>query len=440
MNNNRLAGISISIPAVHEAKNKLFTIASLVVDIIVFAILLSDALRPVPSTEGWFEALTSGKDWIQILTDDEILLPPLYSFIIWIIKKISSQLIFLRLIGIAVGMTLYRQTTLLVSELRHLPQRRCLRIDLATKIIAACMIIFVQVNSTYLIWYDFTVVLLLLQVYISGKLIKCLRKDNSSCRSNIAVGFLSALIILFKHSNGLVYSSAVIFAMILAYSFIPSKRMCALQIIMGFACGCLLIFLGISILSVLREDTKWLQSFLTSSAEAKGGFVRIFSFLSVAYKLLIDQSSRIDIFFLGLIQIGKIAIMSNIMDVKYQRLAIVIRWKRYCCVIPAIESILLIRLLDMKNSSPLAMAYLGYFVSIGISIVLCVILALVFWKKGIESTLILKEKIAADLAGVYGLLSILGLSAYLGNATSAGVGYNGMYILITIFISTITRA
>ena len=107
---------------------------------------------------------------------------------------------------------------------------------------------------------------------------------------------------------------------------------------------------------------------------------------------------------------------------------------------PAIESIFLIRLLAMKNSAPLAMAYLGYMVSIGISIALCMILGLVFWKKRMECTLVIKDKIAVDYAGVYGLLSVLGVSTYLGNATSAGIGYNGMYILVAIFISTITCA
>ena len=91
-------------------QSRVLKISQLICKSVIGIILFYETFKVIPNTEGWFVELTSNKNLLDIIGNDEILLPPLYPLFIWLLNKISSQLIFLRLIGFVFGFLLYDQS------------------------------------------------------------------------------------------------------------------------------------------------------------------------------------------------------------------------------------------------------------------------------------------------------------------------------------------
>ena len=89
---------------------------SILFHILVLFILFFEAFKVVPPTEGWFTALTKDKNLGQIIINDEILLTPIYPLFIWLVSKLSYQIIFLRFIGIIFGLCLYFESAKLIKK------------------------------------------------------------------------------------------------------------------------------------------------------------------------------------------------------------------------------------------------------------------------------------------------------------------------------------
>ena len=129
--------------------------------------------------EGWFVELTSNKNLLDIIVNDEILLPPLYPLFIWLLNKISSQLIFLRMIGFIFGFLLYDQSCKLIYigiKIFIDDAKKNNLIILVSNISGIFLILLVCNLSTYLLWYDFTLIVLIIQILILNLFLDCI--DN----------------------------------------------------------------------------------------------------------------------------------------------------------------------------------------------------------------------------------------------------------------------
>lgn len=287
-----------------EIKKFKFDYASFFLNIIIISILCIEAFKVIPASEGWFIELTKGKSLVEILNNDEILLPPIYPIFIWLVNIFNSQLLFLRFFGVIFGYILYQQSTLLILNGTQIfiDQNKKKLSKIISKIFGIFLIIFICKISTYLLWYDFTILVLIVQIYIINLIFLIIDKNKTiDSRFNYfqATSLLLITGILLKHSNMGLYFLSVQIGLIIIWLFFIKDRNWINKLFIWQ-----LLFMGsFSILSILilnLSNTSYLDSFLSASLEAKGGGENVTQFIGFGVDHLINEFKKIDTFFLGL--------------------------------------------------------------------------------------------------------------------------------------------
>ena len=207
-----------------EIKKFKFDYASFFLNIIIISILCIEAFKVIPASEGWFIELTKGKSLVEILNNDEILLPPIYPIFIWLVNIFNSQLLFLRFFGVIFGYILYQQSTLLILNGTQIfiDQNKKKLSKIISKIFGIFLIIFICKISTYLLWYDFTILVLIVQIYIINLIFLIIDKNKTiDSRFNYfqATSLLLITGILLKHSNMGLYFLSVQIGLIIIWLF-----------------------------------------------------------------------------------------------------------------------------------------------------------------------------------------------------------------------------
>ena len=283
-------------------KTRKFNYFCITLNSIVLICLINEAFKVIPSTEGWFIHLTSNKNFFQILINDEILLPPLYPLFINIVNKLSHQLIFLRLIGIAFGFLLYEQTSItirrgleiLLEEKQNLPFLKI------SKILGALLIFYIINISSYLIWYDFTIVVLIFQLLIINLAIYAI-KSNHQEKSKIynLTGILLILGILLKHSNMGIYFIFMQFGFLGIAFMSKQERIYIYNLFKWQIIAALLIFISLNIYIFLSKNYSF-YNFLDASLNAKGGAQIVGKFVLNGFNHIFNEIKRFEVIFMGL--------------------------------------------------------------------------------------------------------------------------------------------
>ena len=395
-------------------KIKLLKISETIIYIILSIFLFDKLFNVVPNTEGWFVELTYDKNFIEIIGNDEILLPPLYPLFIWFLSKISNQLIFLRFIGLGIGFLLFNQTEKLIRRVTYFlinDKEKKILINLSSKLLSITLIYFISENSTYLLWYDFTVIVLTIQIFIINLFLLSIDNFNLNKKNQKNYFLLGTFLIfgvLLKHSNMGIFLLFFQLSMFLIWLLFKKDRQWLNRIFMwqGVSIGfCLILVL----LNFLVEQNNFLNQFLSASVAAKGGVEIVINFIMNGLDHLVKELKRIDTLLLG---IFLFLYFRNFSYSKYIGIFLFNLYFAYCI---------------FSSNYNLA----GY--SIKIIVILFVSCLMIFIENLIYKNFSLEEfslnknnfnKLVIILFGSIGCL--------LGNFTSAGLGYNGYYIGLVI--------
>jgi len=427
-----------------------------------FVVIVLACFIPMPATEGWFLELTRNMSLGQILVNDEILLPPIYPILIWLIGCLNDSVLLYRLLGVVVGFLLYRSTAQCLALFLSALNLTILRTEMwPCKAAALLTLLYAIASSTYLLLYDFAVIVLLVQVEVMRNIFICIfgskklpisfRKPLKNNFSTLAcsfalityrkrwiyIAFLLSVGLGLKHSNMLVFAVGLILICILTCSFDK-------QIFGGLVAvvsGMIIFFLVEALIYVLAGgNSLTFLSFLGASVGAKGGGQSIYLFLSSFVVTLISIGLSIQSWTMGLLLIAPSALsvlrkssdlicvsQGNIKEFTYDGF---IRW------IAALDIALLTGILVFSEKD---LVYLILAGSLGLLLWSSIGILFVKAYKFINGKRI-------PLAGSQELISIkpfyaalvgfsFGLVVALANVTSAGLGYNGVYICFALFLS-----
>ena len=279
-----------------------FDLFSSLLNFTVLVVLISEAFKVIPATEGWFTELTLNKNIIQIFLNDEILLPPLYPLFINIINKFSHQLIILRLIGIAFGFLLYEQTSITIKRGLEilLEEKRNLPIFKISKIFGALLIFYIINISSYLIWYDFTILVLIFQLLILNLALYAI-KSNHQQKSKFYnfAGILLILGIFLKHSNMGIYFVFMQFSFLGIALASKHERIYIYNLFKWQIIAALLIFISLNIYIFLDKNYS-IYNFLDASLNAKGGALIVGKFILNGFNHIFNEIKKFELIFMGL--------------------------------------------------------------------------------------------------------------------------------------------
>ena len=106
-------------------------------------------------------------------------MPPIYPIFIWLVNIFNNQLLFLRIFGIFFGYILYSQSSLLIKNgtLIFIDTKKKFA-KILSNIISIFLIIFVCNISNYLLWYDFTILVLIFQISIVNLIFNLINRNN----------------------------------------------------------------------------------------------------------------------------------------------------------------------------------------------------------------------------------------------------------------------
>ena len=381
-------------------------------NIFVFIILVNEAFKVVPSTEGWFGNLTSNKNFIEIIFNDEILLPPLYPIFINLINKLSSQLILLRFTGILFGYLLFNQTTKVIMNGLEifLNNNFNLKFRNISVVISSLLILYVINISSYLIWYDFTIIVLIMQLLILNLSLSAVKtEDFKKFKIYIQIGILLNLGILLKHSNMGIYFICIQFALLIISFLNKNDRKYILKL---FRWQFLLVSLFILVLFVYtffsRNDV--IEEFITASLDAKGGFLIVSKFIKNGFNHLFLELQRYQVWLMGLFIY---LYSSKFKFLKLYSISIFVFLWAYTI------------LRFSYNISGFSVQATSLFIVLSSLCIIDLIIQNLSKKKYIEN-----EKKFNCLI----LFTFSSVGCLIGNFTSAGLGYNGYYIGLLIGI------
>jgi hypothetical protein len=397
-----------------EIKKYKFDYISLILNIIIFGILLYETFKVVPSSEGWFIELTKDKSLLEILNNDEILLPPIYPIFIWLVNIFNNQLLFLRIFGIFFGYILYSQSSLLIQNgtLIFIDTKKKFA-KILSNIISIFLIIFVCNISNYLLWYDFTILVLIFQISIVNLIFNLINRNNfydSKFNYYQAISFLTITGVLLKHSNMAIYFFSVQIALFIIWLFYKKERIW-INKLFSWQILFMVIFSICGLVVFYLSNTSHLDSFLSASLEAKGGGENVSKFVSFGIDHLINELRKIDTFFLGLTLFFYFISNKNL--------------KLFFLII--FSSIF------YKTTSYQDYNLAGYSNKF---ILIIFFVCLAFLIKSIILKLFYLEEEIHQYKNSQKLLILLfaSIGCFLGNFTSAGLGYNGYFIGLLIGI------
>ena len=394
---------------------RLLKISQNIIYIILSVFLFEQLFTVVPNTEGWFVELTYNKNFFEIIRNDEILLPPLYPLFIWFLSKLSSQLIFLRIIGFGIGFLLFNQTEKLIRRVTYFLtnyKEKKILINLASKIMSLFLINFICKNSTYLLWYDFTIIVLITQIFIINLFL--LSIDNFNLNNEkykntyLFLGSFLILGVLLKHSNMGVFLLCFQLSMLLIWLLFKKDRLWLNKIFFwqGISIGFCLILI---FLNFLLDQNNFVNQFLSASVAAKGGEQIVFNFVMNGIDHLLNELKRLDTILLG---IFLFLYLRNFPYSKYIGIFIFNLYFAYCI---------------FNSNYNLAGYSIKIIVILFVSCLIFFIETLIFKNLSLEKFSFQKNNFNKLVFILFGAIGCL-----LGNFTSAGLGYNGYYIGLVI--------
>jgi hypothetical protein len=263
--------------------------------IAIFMIVFFSFLAPAANTEGWFTELTRGRGLLEILTADDILLPPLYPLIIRFIGFFGDHLVVFRITGIVLALFLFRLTYLcLNTTIRALGANPTAAINLAG-MTSLYLVVFCFGLSNYLLLYDFTILVMAIQIlclfYTLKVFLLTVRREDVTKLAPISSSpevyaaksaFWGLVGIALKHSNMGVHFIFLAITYVLLLFHSRATRSAAF----AFAAATIVIILSTG--SVLFFIAAWhptiefgnFLNFILPSLEAKGGAGSITDFSS----------------------------------------------------------------------------------------------------------------------------------------------------------------
>ena len=381
----------------------------IIFNIFILSILINEAFSLIPPTEGWFIELTANKNIFEIIANDEILLPPLYPLFISFLNKISHQIILFRIFGIAFGYFLYNQTSIFLFNGINVFLNKnsyCQKSLLAiTKLISIYLIFFIINFSSYLLWYDFTIIVLLSQIIIVNLSIRALKEGIKPRKIFFyrLIWFSIALGIFLKHSNMGVYFISLEVCFLLIYFLNNQER----KYLSKFFKYQLYTFL-LSIFFILKfifinNNVSLLNDFVNASINAKGGSDIVWKFILNGFNHILNELKRFDTLLMGL---------SLFLYCKRQKNL-------------GLTGLFLFISISSFSILKFTPNISGYSVrSITIYFILClffILFKVIYFKK--KNSNIDNKKITSIF-----LMTFSAIGCMIGNFTSAGLGYNGYYI------------
>lgn len=386
---------------------------SILLHFVVLSILFFEAFKVIPPTEGWFIELTKDKNLGQILINDEILLPPIYPLFIWLVNKLSYQIIFLRFIGIIFGLCLYFESAKLIKKGTLLINSSASdgnEIRLLSFFYSFLLIYFISKISTYLLWYDFTILILLLQIHITNLLLIDPKQNFYSKRIYKYIGILLIVGVFIKHSNMGIFLISINFGLIIDLVFNHSNRKNIFIVFRYQICALFLILFIIFGYLIYIDKVNLAFDFVSASSGAKGGFDNIKSFLLNGLEHIYIQIKSLDTLFLSFLMF------------------LILKNKKLNLDILIFSFSFILSLSIFQNNYNLGAFSIK---SLSILLITCIFvlfeIIFIFFKKNIND----------GYSSKYIKLIFLPLSSVgclLGNFTSAGLGYNGYFIGLIIGI------
>lgn len=405
-----------------------------VIRTITYAIILKYSFyMPSPVTEGWFTTLVDDRSIRDILIAKDILLLPGYAIIIKIITSLSEELILLRFIGLLLGIVLAiaLESVARITFRITSPNLSKNLTEATSPTVALLTIIYIINNSNYLLLYDFTMLVMIIQTFLLAIMLKYFSKINKrdEHRKEIYI-FLSGLLVgigvYIKHSNlgitALVYSHFYAIETIIARKY-RDLIIYLLAVMSIFFLS--IITLALNNINIGDGISNSLQM-LNSSAEAKGGLKQIMQFIANSQSILADNALSP----LGIIgvMVSSTLFATYLINSQVIRGSIANKWGKYIIIFCNISS--LIAMLHIVSDKNIVFANISI-LSTMITFMLIIYSSML---KIMSKFSYLGIKIDWTLCELnnYTWISISWLIAsatcIVGNMTSAGLGYNGLFL------------
>ncbi len=407
--------------------------------VIIYIVGLSICM-PVANTENWFAELVREKEFLDLFGNNEILLPPVYPALVWLLSKLNDSLLVLRLWGVVQGYLLYMLTVYAISKsIRIVSSNRGGSLNRSLSRLAG-LVAFVTVYfySDYMLLYDFTITVITLQAAIICLFLNRIdicRDDNTKKqgrRLRWMIYGATIFLITVKHSNGLVYLFAVfVLDIILTINqymqmrVILTERMATGKFIRHVASLLTVLFL---LFYIARFDP--IKEFVIASLEAKGGAVAISNrFSEYLSRVLVSVNQNA----LTLTCAFNCLLVTRIGARERNR--VMPRGLGHGLQVLLVIWIVYLLHRDYPNGNIGALSELWLSAKI-IIIMLYVIAKLTIIRLDPSGTSELSHIISneQELVSCWVVWVILGLGAMIGNLTSGGIGYNGLYFVICLIL------